>query len=216
MSAALLTFTAEGHEYRRADGVLVPSVTEILRATGVSTDFDALMAMSATKREQIERARALGTAVHADTHALDDDDLDLTQVHQEVLPYVQAWATFRQNKGLFPTTRERIVYSPSLGVCGTLDGIFSRHEDAERRILIDIKTGDLESAGTQFQTAAYELLWMAEHPDLPIAERWGVRLAPELTVPYRVEKYDDWTDGAKFRAFVTTYFCQSARRTRRT
>lgn len=213
-SGADLLFTAAPHEYRLPDGRHVPSVTQILKAVGVSVDFDALAGMSARHGDAIEQARALGTAVHADAHAYDDNDLEWSTVHPDVLPYLYAWATCRENLGLVPLQRERRLYSPTLGVCGTLDAVCCRPARVEHLILIDVKCGDPESAGAQFQTAGYALLWDEEHPDQPIGERWSVELTPGTTIPYRVHPYTDWNDRAAFRAFVTTFYHQAARRGR--
>jgi hypothetical protein len=211
MTAAVLMFDATFHEYRLPDGRQVPSVTQILSAVGVSTDFEALMAMSDERARQIEAKRFLGTAVHADCHAFDDDDLVWGTVDPKVVPYLDAWRVFRENTGLQPMTRERRVFHAAHFYCGTLDGIFI--DPRGRHVLVDIKTGDPADSGCQFQTAAYEAAFQAEHPDFPIDERWAVQLVPERKgVPYRVTPYTDWRDFGAFTAFVTTYNAQAARR----
>lgn len=216
ISSSVLAFDADTHTYRRPDGERVPSVTQVLRAVGVSADFEDLKQISPRVAQSINYKRDLGTALHADAHALDDDDLDWSTVHPDVEPYLRAWQTCRENLGLFAIQRERRVYSPTLGVCGTLDGIFYRSQDADRRILIDLKVGDPEAAGARYQLAGYELLWTEEHPDRPIAERWSVQLTPAHRVPYRITNYtaepDAWQHIPMFRAFVTTYWHQAARR----
>ena len=82
MTSADLLFNAERHEYSVPDGRIVPGVTSILKQTGVSVDFEAL-----PNRDAIERRRAIGTAFHADSHALCDGDLDWSTVHPDVLPF---------------------------------------------------------------------------------------------------------------------------------
>lgn len=212
-TSADIAFSPELHEYRLIrDGRLVPSVTQILSAVGISVDFAALASRSGHLSAQIETARQLGTAVHADCHALDDDDLDWETIDPRVEPYVRAWATFRVNKRLMPLTRERRVFHPDAFYCGTLDGVFL--DEDGRRILIDVKTGNPEDSGCRFQTAAYEAAWLLEHPDETILERWAVQLTPECTVPYRITPYPDWRDFRVFQAFVTTYQHQASRRAR--
>jgi hypothetical protein len=191
----------------------VPSVTHILSAVGVSMDFDALMGMSGDMARAIEAKRYLGTAVHADCHAFDDDDLVWSTVNPAVEPYLRAWATFRVNTGLMPLTRERRVFHPGQFYCGTLDGIFVM--PTGKRVLVDIKTGDPDDSGCQFQTAAYVAAYRLEHPDDIIDERWGVQLVPDREIPYRISPYADWRDYGAFQAFVTTYRCQAARRATR-
>lgn len=203
-----LTFVESPNGYHLPDGRRVPSVTEILRATGVSEDF------SHVKPEDLEFRRILGTAVHWACHAFDDDDLDFESLDPRVQPYVlDAWSAWRINFGAMPVQRERRVYHPVRFYAGTLDGIFELRTGT--RVLVDIKCGDPWDAAAQFQTAAYEAAYRLEHPDERIIdERLAVQLCPELTVPYRVTAYRDWTDFRKFEAFCVTYWEQAARRRR--
>lgn len=219
LTGAELAFDPTIHEYRHPiTGVVIPSVTQILRAVGVSTDFDGLAAMSPTLGEAIDRKRDLGTAVHVGAHYYDDDSLEWSTVHDEVKPYLEAWIRFRENQQFFPIQRERRLYSPNLNVCGTLDAVGHCDKDRGRLILVDIKCGDPEASAARYQTAGYELLWNAEHSGMPLAERWSVQLTPEARIPYRVTNYsakpDAWRDGQTFCAFVTTYFEQAVRRHR--
>lgn len=203
MSGALLMFDPVPHVYRvAATGQRVPSVTEILRSTGMSTDFEALRYGS--RGEAIDAKRELGQIVHTDAHAYDDDDLDWSTLHPDVEPYIAAWATFRHNQRLAPVTRERMVYDPTLGYCGTLDGIFRR--DDGRIVLVDIKTGDPESAACRFQTEAYRHAFSLEHPDITIHERLGVWLRPDQKVPYTTFPYTEWRDRDIWRSILTTFY----------
>ena len=204
------------HTSRRPDGVEVPHVTAILKAVGVTEDFAAVSAISQRVAESVEAAAARGTAVHADCHAWDDDDLDIAAVDPRILPYVHAWAQFRLDKGIEPVVRERQVYHPVFGFTGILDGIFA--DPYGRRILVDIKTGDPNDAAGHLQTAAYEAAYLAAGDVAPIDERWAVRLAPGLAVPYRVVNYtarpDAYLDFSRFSACLATYHEQPARRRR--
>jgi hypothetical protein len=207
-----LDFDAATHQYRVA-GALVPSVTTILRATGVSVDFEAVAASSRAMADAIALKREIGTALHADAHAFDDNDLDLGTVDSRVLPYLDAWMTFRANTRLTPLTRERRVYHPQLRYAGTLDGIFL--SPVGRHVLVDIKTGDPDDGGCQFQTVAYQMAHAIDHPNVEVHERWGVQLTPGLSVPYRIAQYTDWRDAGRWEAIVTTYYAQVARRKER-
>jgi hypothetical protein len=209
-TAAVLSFEPSVHEYRLPDGRLVPSVTQILQATGVSVDFEAIGAISSRLSDQIDRRRQLGTAVHLDAHAFDDDDLEWDRVDPQVAPYLRAWATFRENTGLRPLTRERIVFHPVAFYCGTLDGLFRAPNG--RQVLVDIKIGDPEASGCRYQTAGYEAAYRLEHPQDAIDERWGVQLVPDRAIPYRITPYTDWRDFGAFQAFATTYHHQADRR----
>jgi len=210
-----LIFNDALHEYRLPlDGRIVPSVTTILRVTGMSIDFEELKSRSLTLAGKIDYKRALGTAAHADCHAFDDGDLDWSTVHADVAPYIEAWATMRENLGLTPTARERRVFHPTLFYCGTLDGIFRREADG-RRILIDMKLGDPADAAADLQTAAYEEAYRIDHPDELVDERWSVHLVPECKIPYRTTNYsaqaDCWEHFPKFQACVCVYHERMAR-----
>lgn len=218
---SLITFDAARHEYRTTDGRLVPSVTQILHATGIATDFEALAARSSRIAEAIEYRRALGVAAHADCHAYDDDALDWNAVDDRVLPYVKAWTVFREQTGLAPIARERRLFHPGLFYAGTLDGVFERFKS--ELILVDVKLGDPEDAGAQWQTAAYaEFLALALATAQPgfdafkfrLQPRYGVQLLP--TGKAHQTKYTnqpgDWRD---FCHMVTTFRRQHCRRTGR-
>jgi hypothetical protein len=118
VTSADLTFDPVAHKYRLPDGRLVPSVTQILGAVGVAVDFDLLAGLSHRVEQAIDLKRDVGRALHADAHSYDDDDLDWATVDPRVRPYLQAWATFRENTGLAPLTRERLVYHPIYGYGG--------------------------------------------------------------------------------------------------
>lgn len=215
-TAADLIFDPVTHTSVTPDGRAVPHVTRILSAIGVSTDFEGLAAQSSRLAAVIDDRRELGSAVHADTHAFDDEDLVWDSVDPRVRPYVEAWATFRDNTRLVPLHRERRVFHSGHWYCGIPDGIF-RHPNG-KRILPDLKIGDPEDAACVYQTSAYEAAWLVEHPDEPIDERWAVQLCPGTRVPYRVTNYsarpDAWRDFQKFQAFLVTYHEQAVRRRR--
>jgi hypothetical protein len=215
VSSAPLTFDPELHEYR-VDGRVVPSVTRILHATGLATDFEAIAASSRRMSEAIEYRRALGTAVHADAHAYDDDAIDWPAVDPRVRPYVEAWAEFRRNTHLEPMARERRLFHPGFNYAGTLDGVFARPDG--KLVLVDMKLGDPSDAGAAYQTAAYEAAYLVDHPDHVISERWAVLLLPERRIPYVITDYttrlDHWRDFHVFQAAIAVYHAQPSRSTR--
>jgi hypothetical protein len=202
------------HEYR-LEGRRVPSVTAVLRAAGASTDLDALVARSPAFATRLADKRILGTVLHADCHAFDDGDLILGTVHPLILPYLQAWATFRSNfPHLRPVARERAVCHPIYRYAGTLDAIFE--QPSGRRVLVDIKTGDPEACATHLQLAAYAAAYLAEHPTERIHERWAVQLIPGRTIPYHVTPYSArlgaWADFGDFLSYLARYRAQEATR----
>jgi hypothetical protein len=153
--------------------------------------------------------------VHLACHAFDDDDLDWRHVPDDVRPYVEAWAQFRENSRLRPLQRERKVFHPGILLRGDARRHLRGTVPTERRILLDIKTGDPSDSGAHLQTAAYEAAHTIEHPDMVVHERWSVQLIPGARVPYRTTNYTArqhaWLDFSKFQACVTTYWEQPAR-----
>jgi hypothetical protein len=216
-----IAFDAETHTSRLPDGTDVPHVTAVLAGVGVSRDIEELTGISRRVAENVALATQRGSAVHADCHAYDDDDLDWETVDPRVLPFLDAWVTCCRDLGLTPLAhaRERRLYHWILHYVGRMDGVFLRMLFSMAvRILADLKTADPEDSACQFQTAAYEAAWMLMHPDQPIDQRWAIWLRPERRVPYTIVNYsarpDAWQDFQKFQAFLTTYNNQACRRPR--
>jgi hypothetical protein len=212
-----LVFDEESHTTTAPDGTDVPHVTSVLHETRVATDFEELSELGGRVAENIELAKARGTAVHMDCHALDDDDLDWASVDPRVAPYVEAWKVFKENHKLRPIAggRERRIYHPVLNYTGILDGVFGGNHG---NILIDIKTGNPEASAAHIQTSAYVEPWEMLHPDIPIHQRWAVWLKPKLAVPYRCINYtnpnrhEQYQDMNIFRACLAVYRAQPGRR----
>lgn len=215
-SAADLLYDSRTHTSTLPNGAEVPHVTRILSDVGVSTNFEDVAQVSRRTEEAVRVACLRGTAVHADCHAYDDDDLDWSTVHALVRPYVEAWALVRQRKGLRPVTRERRIYHPTFNYTGILDGVFEETPTG-RLVLVDLKTGDPEDAAAHLQTAAYEAAYCAQS-DAEIHRRWAVWLQPGKKVPYRIVDYgapqrrERFYDFGKFQACLTVWNEQPGRR----
>ena len=143
-----LTFDPEKHEYRR-NGLIVPSVTQILEQVGIS-DFSGI------PTEILEYAKIRGTMVHKAT-ALDDEGyLDEESIDPVIMPYVEAWRKFKEEFSFVPIMIERMIYHPVFGYCGTLDRTGNIEEDFEKEVILDIKSGVVHIGAVGPQTAAYE------------------------------------------------------------
>ena len=225
VSSAPLTFDPERHEYFLPNGQRIPGVTEVLRATGISEDFERVALYNSSLRADLDAKRALGIAVHHDCHALDDDDLEWSTVDPRVAPYVNAWWEFRKNHKLIPVERERRVFHPVYLYAGTLDGVFCKKTDGPF-IVVDIKTGDVEASACRYQTSAYLAAYryaqdraLRQHslklPKLVGMDRMAVQLCPLSNPPYKVTVYprhEQARDFQQFQAFLTTYRAQYVRR----
>src|SRR2546430_413548 len=88
------TFSQLGHQYE-CDGRSIPSVTQVLSLSGISD-------VSRIPPHILERAAAIGTAVHVACELLDQDDLDLDSVDPLLAGYVLAYQKFRAESGFAP------------------------------------------------------------------------------------------------------------------
>jgi hypothetical protein len=137
----IIDFDEREHVYR-VDGVVRPSVTQILAGVGLIDP-----------RWFTPESRARGQAVHAACHYLDEGDLDLASVAPEIEKYVDAWMCFKRDVSLEVVSAEQLVYRPAHGYCGRLDRVARMHGGPSQFVL-DIKTGG-PADWHRLQTAAY-------------------------------------------------------------
>lgn len=147
----MLEFDAENHIYR-LDGVIVPSVSEVLR-------FASRELYGSTSVQALEIAADRGTRVHAATEALDRNGT--ADIDPDIEPYVRAYAQFlKQNKVKWDMIEAQII-GKNREYAGTLDrlGLVNGKE-----VLMDIKTTKTITArhkrlyATQL-TAYYDATW---------------------------------------------------------
>ena len=215
-TAADLRYDPVSHTTTNPNGDDVPHVTRILNATGISLNFSELAQLSPRLGRQIAYRRDLGSAFHADSHALDDGDLDWSTVHPDVAPYLDAWQSTKVALELEPLRRERQVYHHAFRYTGIMDGIFKvLSRKLGRRylqVLIDLKLGDPDDAGAQYQLAAYDAAHKTDADHEIVDELWAIQILPQLAVPYKVTNYSSRPAAARafsdFTAFLTTFRCQ--------
>jgi hypothetical protein len=210
-----LIFDAATHVYM-LDGVVVPSVTGILKASGL-IDFSGI------PEHILEAARVRGTTVHEAIHFFNEDDLDLEQFGEDFpdyAPYLEGWIAFRRQRRFTPIVNECRIASRRHQVAGTLDCL---GELDGVGVLLDFATGNPEDVAKNFQTAAYlglALDWEHE-PDAdprladffarhPHVKRYAVALRRDGT--FRLEAYNDPADFRKFLVLVEAQKIVRARR----
>ena len=189
-----LTFDREQHLYA-LDGQPLPSVTQILEATGVC-DYSYLP--PATRRMALGR----GSAVHSATQFDDEGDLDEAGLDDELVPYLSAWRRFRAETGFTPDLIEYQDWHRTYRYAGTLDrrGVFP---DGSKAIL-DIKTNSSEG-WVRLQLAAYADFF----PDTRTYRRICVEVRKDTT--YRVIEFPaahHTADFGRFLACLTVYRLQ--------
>lgn len=162
-----LTYNPETHEYHWR-GKLVPSVTQVLKATGLIDD-------SWYSEESARRGQAVHRAVELD----EAGTLDGSTVHPKVLPYLEAWRQFRRDTGYSSEVREYQVYHQSAQYAGTVDdrGILQGN-----KVILDRKTGGPQ-LWHQFQLAAYAMA----HDEPRLYRRIRVQLKPDGS--YKVTEF---------------------------
>lgn len=166
-----IIFDPKRHTYT-IDGKLLPSVTGILKATGIQTfPVDEIPA------HILERARFRGIAVHAAIEHL-ERTYWMTETPEIARPYLRAYGDFLDDTGWRTVLREQPVcslvhrYAGRLDNLGFLSGV---------RSIVDMKTGNcvgqqLEAA--KYQNAAYVIAWNELNPQEQVREAYVVTLSP--------------------------------------
>jgi len=210
-----LTFDAATHVYT-LDGVRVPSVTQILKDSGL-IDFSGI------PESILEAARVRGTTVHQAIAYFNDGDLDLEQFRidfPDYVGYLEGWLTFCAQRDFVPIVNECRIASRRYQVAGTLDTIGELDGEA---VLLDYATGNPEDVSKDYQTAAYHRLaleWADQRDADPrlvafftkhtLVRRYGVALKRDGS--FALHPYNDPGD---FRKFLTLVEAQRIVRARR-
>lgn len=211
-----LTFDAATHTYT-LDGQVVPSVTQILNASGL-IDFSGI------PEPILEAARVRGTTVHQAIAYFNDGDLDVEQFavdFPDYLPYLAAWQDFCRQRRFVSCVNECRVASRRYQVAGTLDTLGEL--DGEP-VLLDYATGHPLDVSKDYQLAAYHVLaleWVDQRDDADprlvgfftkhtLVRRYGVALKKNGS--FALHPYNDPAD---FRTFLTLVEAQRIVRARR-
>jgi len=207
----VLEFFPDTHEYK-LDGAFVPSVTGILRASGV-VDF------SGVRPDVLESARVRGVVVHQAIHYVNERDLDVDQFcrdYPDYAGYLRAWLAFVSQRNFLPVFCEYRVASARYRIAGTIDclGILDG-----AGALIDFATGNPADAAKDLQTAAYHGIAhdYAQHDrrlgdflSRYVVRRYAVALSRDGS--FSVEAYRDPSD---WRTFLTLLSAEQIRTNRR-
>lgn len=198
-----LDFEPVAHEYR-LDGQVLPSVTGVLRASGL-INFDGIPAGI------LEAAQRRGTTVHAAIHYFNEHDLDVGQFvadFPDYAGYLQAWIAFCSQRRFEAVLCERRLASPRHRVAGTADA-FGLLDGV--RCLVDFKTGNPDDVAADLQTGAYLGMayeWADHDPELAeflkggaAPARYSVQLRRDGT--FKLELYRNPSDYSEFLSLVS-------------
>lgn len=178
-----LEFDEANHIYR-LDGVVIPSVTQVLKGAGL-IDF------SKVPPSLLEAACKFGTAVHKATELWDKGTLDEESLDPNLRPYLNGWILFRQEYGFEPISIEEILYSKIYRIAGTPDRIGKWRID-DSIIIPDIKTGFELSPANAIQLSGYELMYKENLKGKHKIKRMSISLNEEST--YKIQEYKDKGD----------------------
>jgi hypothetical protein len=200
----VLTFKADTHQYA-IDGVIVPSVTQILTLGGVDTGtYDAV------NPDVLDYARERGEKVDLACDLIDQGALDWSHLREKatmLVPYAEAWQAFRRSEPFQPdgpreidgvATYQDRVWSKPLAVAGQLD---RRGSWKGAPAIVDIKAVSKLFWHYGIQLAGYTVLWLLGEGvalGAPMRKEFaGVRrkvVHLKKNGQYVVEPYDDPED----------------------
>lgn len=210
--APVCTFDDATHEYR-IDGVVVPSVTQVL-------NDERFIDFSGVPADTLAAAQARGTYVHQVLHYYLEGDFDLEDCDPRFRGYVDsaleylALARLKPIRGAdgVPLAVEYRFWDPDRRFAGTADYLaFDPDETLE---ITDWKTGEPSDVAAPLQTAAYEYgvrkFFLPQH--LPRYTRPIHRRAVKLYKDGRRGRPEPYNDVRDLGMFFTALSCVHFRR----
>lgn len=177
----ILTFDEATHTYK-AEGRVIPSVTEILKDEGfIDTAFFT------------DYGRQRGKLAHLAIHLLDMGELDEESLDPVLSPYVEAWKRFRADTDITIIESEVPILDPLKRYAGTPDKIVML--DGKPSVL-DLKTG-IVAPWVRLQLCAYG-------EAKTVYRRAAVQLNDDGT--YKMHCYSDRQDFAIWNATLAVYW----------
>ena len=181
----------------------VPSVTNIMKDVGyypwvfAEKKNDGEINFPTEAENNLRVAAARGTAVHKITEDM-DRDLLVGPIDIDLLPYVNAYKTFREENNIVVIEIETFVHNEEFWYAGALDRVMTINGTPS---IVDLKTGaELDTTGIQL--AAYQFAWEKMGGDKGLA-RFALHLKPNGN--YKLVPYRSREDLANFLAAVRVY-----------
>lgn len=185
MSSASATFIFDelAHLYRDAEGRVVPSVTQALKATGW-INFDHI------HPTVLERKRQLGTLVHKAAELLDKGYIGDYEIPDEVWDYLAGYTHFLQDTGFEASLIEErqlgelhgMVYGMQPDRMGELNGELH---------MLELKCGAASHPAWGVQLAGYCAGKLGRNTKV---KRAALQLGPQFPRGYKLYPYDDPQD----------------------
>ena len=199
------TFDDELHLCRDQAGLWVPTVTQIIEAQGLGTDWDEVALRigrgnAEVGRDKIDRKSKLGREVHDLTDMYDEfGGYDPCWLTPESEGYCFSWAAFCKMSGFVSVHRSHrfVVVVNGMKFGGELDnfGLLQGKYPA----ILDKKCSEMRPPGWGYQLAGYELGWFRS-PRCGRVTRAVVRLKSDGSPGQLVEYKDHENDAQQFMA----------------
>jgi hypothetical protein len=183
-------FDAASHTYT-ADGVRWPSVTEVLKYTGLCYAYpEGDYAQRGTHVHWVCRLISLGLTVAEAVECLPDC------WQSKCRPYAIGYGKFMQDVRPVILATETMLFAPDLRCAGTRD---LKLRIGPRTGTLDIKTGTMP-ATVGLQTAAYDRMEYGNIPDPSDIgrSRWSLQLTTAKGGSYKLTHCQDVSDYHKF------------------
>jgi hypothetical protein len=188
----ILTFDEPTHRYE-LDGVVLPSVTQILQVLG---GYEGI------PKHILDIAAARGTAIHRATELEDLGTLDYGSLDDELIPYLMAWQKFKDDTKPELIGIEVRGYHPLLKYAGGYDRTLVLGSGRYKGTLsvLDLKSSWQMMPATAPQTAAYQEMINAHEKDKSnhVKQRLGLQLKRDGN--YELHPYKDPAD---YNTFVS-------------
>lgn len=174
-----LIFDEEQHKYTY-NGVVIPSVTQILQTAGLSS-------FGNINESVLQEAGERGKLVHQYTEDYDNGVLDLDLLSSTYRGYIDSWASFIKDYNFVPQYVEVPLAHKWLKFAGTIDRVGTINKD--ELIILDIKSG-VKTPEVAIQTAGYKILFESNF-GVKIKKRLAIFLKP---TGYKVEVFTKKAD----------------------
>jgi hypothetical protein len=184
-----LVFNEETHTYK-LDGVIIPSVTQILNESGL-VNLDWIDA------DLLAETADLGQKVHSTTELYDTQDLDFNKLHPTLKNYLDGWIKFKKDYDFIPMEIEMQLSHPVYRYAGRIDRVGFIGKDLT---VVDIKSGTKQKVHA-LQTAGYKCLYDVDKKKIEQIKR---RICVYLNQDgYEVEEYKSAQDINVFLSALT-------------
>jgi len=170
-------FIEETHQYI-LDGIIIPSVTQILGAEGFYSGLDKI------NQTILERARKYGLALHKACELNDNKMLDINSLSKPLVKPLENWNKFINDFKVKFILIEEPSYSPTYKFGFTPDRI--GYIDGKLTI-IDIKSTAEVGLVNGIQLGGYQL-GFEDMSKLRVKQRWVVKLTEEK---YEIIKFEN-------------------------